>query len=495
MNKLHSSILVLSLLLITACTVGPNYRTPKTNVPTEFANSRSNAAAPETISHWWTTLQDPTLNSLMDRAVQTNLDLKLAHARVREARALRGIEHADLFPSVNASASYSRLRTSETTAPSQDGNSSGFPNFEGDLYQAGFDAFWEIDVFGGIRRRVEAANAEIGVSVEDRRQILVTTLAEVGRNYVELRAFQTRMAIARENLRSQQETMELTQVRVNAGLSSELDLVRAEAQVQTTASLIPELESSAKRSIHLLSVLLGMEPNALVAELSNESGIPPVPGEVPPGLPSDLLRRRPDIRRAERQLAAATARIGVATADLFPRFSLTSGIGLQSGSLGNITDTGSSYWSIIPGVSLPIFNFGKIRSNIAVQNAREEQAFISYEQTVLTSLREVEDALVSFTENQKRREKLRNAVDANRKAVQLADQLYTTGLTDFLTVLQAQRDLFVTEDAFARIERDVSADYIALYKALGGGWEIETEMKDQPVASPAGERILSVKSN
>ena len=494
-KALRFFILFSSLILLAGCTVGPNYRSPKTKVPEQFANASSSPGKTETISRWWNTLQDPTLNSLIDRAVQSNLDVRLAQARVREARALRGVERADLLPTVNASASYSRLRTSENTVPSQGGDGGAFPNFDGDLYQTGFDATWEIDVFGRVRRRVEAAGAEVDAEIENRRQVLVSMMAEVARNYVELRAFQTRRAIAGENLRTQQETLELTQVRVNAGLASELDVARAEAQVQSTASQIPDLESSAKRSIHLLSVLLGMEPNALVAELSTESRIPAAPADVPAGLPSDLLRRRPDIRRAERQLAAATARIGVATADLFPRFSLTGGIGLQSGTIGDLGDSGSGFWSIIPGVSLPIFNFGRIRSNIAVQNAREQQAFVTYEQTVLVSLREVEDALVSFTENQKRREKLRGAVDANRRAVSLADELYVNGLTDFLTVLQAQRDLFQSEDALAQSDSAVSADLIALYKALGGGWETESALKDQPPASRPGERTVTVKSN
>ena len=478
------------VVLFVGCTVGPNYKTPQTKMPASFANSQRDAGT-EVVAKWWTTLQDPTLDSLVDRAVQSNLDLRFAHARVREARAQRGVVRADLLPSVNASASYQRQRISENTGTTQ--GSTGTIPVEGDLYQAGFDASWEIDVFGGIRREIEAANADLAAEIENRRDVLVTLLAEVARNYVEMRASQRQIIIAESNLKAQQETLELTRVRFDAGLVSDLDVARAEALVQTTASQIPTLEISARQSIHLLSVLLGQEPNALVQELSPERAIPASPQEVPVGLPSELLRRRPDIKRAERQIAAATARIGVATAELFPKFSLTGALGLGSSKFSNLGESGSKFWSIIPGVSLPIFNFGRIRSNIAVQNAREEQAFVTYEQTVLTSLREVEDALVAFSEDQSRRQTLSGAVDANRRAVDLANQLYKQGLTDFLSVLQAQRDLFASEDALIQSDRSVTSDYVAIYKALGGGWEIENQAKSKEVAQASRLRIKEKK--
>jgi multidrug efflux system outer membrane protein len=472
---------------LVGCTVGPNYKTPQTKVPQSFANSQSTAGT-EIVAKWWTTLQDPTLDSMIDRAIRSNLDLRFAQARVREARAQRGVVKADLLPSVNASASYQRSRVSENIGTSQGSTGSTFA-VGGDLYQAGFDASWEIDVFGGIRREVEAANADLAAEIENRRNVLVTLLSEVARNYVELRASQRQITIAAANLKAQQETLELTRVRFNAGLVSDLDVARAEALVQTTASQIPTLEISARQSIHLLSVLLGQEPNALVQELAPEKAIPASPREVPVGLPSELLRRRPDIRRAERQIAAATARIGVATADLFPKFSLTGALGLGSSKFSNLGDSGSKFWSIIPGVSLPIFNFGRIRNNIAVQNAREEQAFVTYEQTVLTSLREVEDSLVAFSEDQTRRQTLSGAVDANRRAVDLANQLYKQGLTDFLSVLQAQRDLFASEDALVQSDRSVTSDYVAIYKALGGGWELDSQAESNDAEAKRAQAI------
>lgn len=492
------------VLFLTGCMVGPNYHPPTTKVPATYGELKAGASSSSsenssvttptqpTLEKWWTTLQDPMLDSLIDRAVRGNLDLRLAQARVREARAQRGIVQADLFPTVNASGSYQRSRASRNVGAIPGGSGSQPLGIEGDLYDVGFDASWEIDVFGGVRRGIEAANADIAAQVENRRDVLVTLLAEVARNYVELRSSQRQATIARGNLQAQQETLELTRVRFTAGLVSDLDVARAEAQVQTTASQIPALEISSQQSVHLLSVLLGQEPNALVPELRRETSIPPSPPVVPVGLPSELLRRRPDVRRAEREIAGATARIGVATADLYPKFSITGLLGLQSSKVGNLGDSGSHYWSIIPGVSLPIFNFGRIRSNIAVQNAREEQALITYEQTVLTGLREVEDALVAFSKDQTRRQTLANAVTANRRAVDLANQLYRQGLTDFLSVLQAQRDLFASEDALIQIDRNVSSDFVALYKALGGGWEIETLAGTGLPNGKAGSRTIDV---
>ncbi len=481
---------------LAACTVGPNYHAPKTKVPASFAE-QAPVPASDQFAKWWTTLQDPELNSLIERSVRGNLDLRLAQARVREARAQRGVVKADLYPTVNVNGSYERTRRSRNVVitPSGGSETPTTASLEGNLYQVGFDASWEIDVFGGVRREIEAANADLAAEIENRRDVLVTLLAEVARNYVELRASQRQVVIARANLATQQETLDLTRIRFDAGLVSDLDVARAEAQVQTTASQIPTLETSARQSIHLLSVLLGQEPNALTAELTQETPIPQSPPEVPAGLPSDLLRRRPDVRRAERELAAATARIGVATADLFPRFSLTGAYGLQSSKVSNLTDSGSRFWLILPGVRWPILDFGRIRSNIAVQNAREEQSLVNYEQTILTSLREVEDALVSFSQTQTQREKLAGAVDANRRAVDLANELYLQGLTDFLSVLQVQRDLFASEDALAQSDRDITSDYVALYKALGGGWEMEASATDEPSRGKAGERVIDVSGS
>jgi outer membrane protein, multidrug efflux system len=485
-----------SAILLTSCKVGPNYHAPITKVPNTWGTQTPETPTKEvpsvvdtsqpTIAKWWNSFGDPKLDSLVDRAVKSNLDLRLAEARVREARAERGIVKADLLPTVNASASYQRSHNSGNIGVQTSG---GTNIINGDLYQAGFDASWEIDVFGRVRRNIEAADADIAAQIEDRRDVLVTLLSEVARNYIELRSFQRQVTIAQANLDAQQETLDLTRIRFNAGLVSDLDVARAEAQVQTTASQIPTFETSIATSIHQLSVLLGQEPNALSAELTPDEPIPPAPPAIPISLPSELLRRRPDIRRAERDLAGATARIGAATADLFPRFSLTGSAGLASTKFSKLPNSGSGTWSILPGVTIPI-DFGRIRSNIAVQNAREEQAVTTYEQTVLTSLQEVADSLVAFANEQDRRQKLSAAVDSNQRAVDLADQLYQKGLTDFLTVLQAQRDLYQTQDQLVQSNRDVSSNLVALYKALGGGWEIETETP--PPQGKAGNRTVDL---
>lgn len=500
-QRLPIIVILFTTVFLSACKVGPNYKAPLTKVPTTWGETETKAVAQNVsavdpaqvpVTKWWSTFEDPMLDSLVERAVVANLDLQFAQARVREARAQRGIIKADLYPTVNASASYQRSRNSEnlTVAP-QPGTGSPTIGLEGDFYQAGFDASWEIDVFGRVRRNIEAADAGVAAEVESRRDVLVTLLSEVARNYIELRSFQRQVVIARANLEAQQETLDLTRIRFDAGLVSDLDVARAEAQVQTTASQIPRFETFIQQSIHLMSVLLGQEPNALHAELTPDKPIPPTPPTVPVSLPSELLRRRPDIRRAERELAGATARIGAATADLFPRFSLTGFFGFTGSKANNVFDGGSRTWNILPGVTIPI-DFGRIRSNIAVQNAREEQAVVTYEQTILTSLQEVMDALVAFSNEQSRRQKVAAAVDSNQRAVDLANDLYQQGLTDFLTVLQAQRDLYLTEDALVQSNRDVSSNLVALYKALGGGWEIEADIKTSPMPGKAGDRSVDV---
>ncbi|HZD40807.1 MAG TPA: efflux transporter outer membrane subunit, partial [Terriglobales bacterium] len=333
-------------------------------------------------------------------------------------------------------------------------------------------ASWEIDVFGGVRRSVEAAEANIGVAVEDRNATLVTLLGEVARNYIELRGFQHRLDVARANLKAQQETLDLTRVRFQAGLASDLDVAQDEALVNATAAQIPSLESSLKQSAYNLDTLLGLEPGALWGELSKEEPIPKLPPEVLVGLPSELLRRRPDIRRAERQLAAATAQVGVATAELFPKFSLTGMFNLQSISASDWLTAQSRFWSVGPTIRWPIFDAGKIRANIEIRNAEQEQALALYEKAILTGLQDVENALVNYAKEQERNRSLVQAVNSSRRAVQLVNELYSRGLTDFLNVLVTQRALYSAEDNLAQSNALMASDLVSLYKALGGGWQI-----------------------
>jgi NodT family efflux transporter outer membrane factor (OMF) lipoprotein len=322
-----------------------------------------------------------------------------------------------------------------------------------------------------VRRNIEASTADMQAAMEDRRDVLVTLAAEVGTNYVNLRGSQQQIDIARKNLQAQRHTAEITRKRFQAGFVSGLDVASAQAQVATTESQIPALESAAQGAIYSLSVLLGREPAALLQELTAETPIPPTPPEIPVGLPSQLIRRRPDIRRAEAQIHAATARIGVATADLFPKFSLTGSFGLSSTDLNTLMNWSSRAWSFGPSINWPIFAGGRIWWNIEVQDALQEQTLITYEKTILIALQDVETALVAYAKELERHKSLSEAVENNRKAVDLAMKRYVAGKTDFLAVLLFQGTLYQSEDALVQSTRNLTTDLIALYKALGGGWE------------------------
>jgi NodT family efflux transporter outer membrane factor (OMF) lipoprotein len=318
---------------------------------------------------------------------------------------------------------------------------------------------------------VEALDADLDAAVEDRRDLQVTLTSEVAIHYLTLRGLQEQISIARNNLEAQEKNVEITRTRFEAGFVSGLDVANARAQAATTASQIPTLESDARTSIHTLSLLLGMEPNALLEELQEAAPLAPVPPEVPIGLPSDLIRRRPDIRRAEARIHAATARIGVAAADLFPRFSLTGSLSFSGDTLSSMASWSSRVWSIGPSMQWLIFDAERIRWNIEAQRAIQEQTLLAYQQTVLTALKEVESALVAYAKEREHRQLLEEAVSQNRRAVALAKELYSAGQTDFLNVLSAQGSLFLSEEALARSSRTLSLNLVALYKALGGGWE------------------------
>lgn len=473
---------------ITGCKVGPDYQPPMVNAPEHFANAGSAEFAKTSRAHdasgpeerWWAGLQDEKLNELVDRASKGNLDLKLAQSRIVEAMLERGVIAADALPSVDVSGTYTRTRRSEEV------NRFAGSQIQND-WRAGFDASWEIDLWGRVARGIEASEAEIDSAVESRRDAMVTLLSEVARNYVELRGFQQRAEIASRNIKLQQETLELTDARFNAGLTSEVDVAQARSLLSTTQSTIPTLDAGVRRAIHRLSVLLGQQPTALAAELETPSRIPVPPESIAVGLPSELLRRRPDVRRAERELAAATARVGVSTADLFPRFSLTGAFGFQSKTVQKIDEPGARFWSFGPAVRWPIFQGGRVRYNIAVQNARVDQALTVFEQACLTSFEDVENALTDYTREQSRMASLSQAVAANRRAFDLATQLYSNGLSDFLRVLDSQRALFASEDALIDSERGVTSNLIALYKALGGGWNhLESLEANTPASVDVG---------
>lgn len=466
MNKRILKLMALSCTLaVVGCTVGPEYHKQDPNMPsgwvgkTEPIHSSSDYSE---LVHWWTGFNDPDLTSLVERAINTNLDLLQAQTRIRQARAARGVVAGGLWPTVHASGSYTRGRipiSGNPDPPTQD------------LFQTGLDAAWELDVFGGVRRSVEAAEADIQFTVEDHRDILVTLISEVALNYIELRGFQQEIVIARNNLEAQRQTAELTHKKFQGGLTGTLDVANADAQVATTASQIPQLEVAAQQAIYDLSVLLGLEPTALLKELSPTNAIPLAPPQVPLGIPSELLKRRPDIRRAEAAIHGTTARIGVATADLYPKFNLTGSVNFINDQLQGLTNSKNRFWTVGPAVDWQIFSAGRVRSNIELQKALQQESMLAYQKAVITALRDVENALIAYAKEYERHEILAEAVSHNRKAVDSATQLYERGLTNFLNVLIAQRSLFVSEEAQVQSTRNLSADLVSLYKALGGGWD------------------------
>lgn len=460
---------LLSFQLIGCTTVGPDYVPPELQTPKTFSSELTGGlrATPDDkaiLSQWWTTLNDPELNTLIERAVEGNLDLRQAAARIREARAQRGISEADRFPTIDATGSVARKRFRFGT--SQDNVLSATTSY----YQAGFDAAWEIDLFGRLQRQVESSVAEFQATEEEYRDILVTLLAEVALNYVEVRSFQTRIAVAKANRDAQAKTFDLVLANFEGGEVSRLDVEQARSNLEATRSQIPTLETSLAQAKHRLAVLLGQEPAALNEELRKPGHVPLAPPQVAIGVPADLLRRRPDVRKAERELAAQTAQIGVATAELYPKLTLVGSIGLESFSAGDLVAPINRVYNLGPTIQWRVFDAGRIRQNIEVQNARQEQALIAYEASVLTGLQDVEDALVAYGKELIRRQSLVEAEQATRRMVEVADDQYRAGENDFLTVLDAQRSLLTIQDQLAASNAQVTTNIISVYKALGGGW-------------------------
>jgi NodT family efflux transporter outer membrane factor (OMF) lipoprotein len=451
-------------LALIGCTVGPQYQRPEIPVPKAF--SESGAPGPASFERWWTGFHDPMLEALVQRAVEGNLDLKISSARIREARAARGIAAAAGLPQVSASGGYSR---SKQLVARTDGVVLAEGSSPRNVFEAGFDASWEIDVFGGVRRDMEAALAQVQAAEEAREDVLVTLVADVARNYIELRGAERQIEILDQTVVAQRDSLGLAQERFDAGMGSDLDVARAEGLLAATAAQRPALEVLRRQSGFRIGVLLGRDPGALLAELDAPGSLPPAPPEIPQVLPSELLSRRPDLRRSEREVAAATARIGVATADLFPRFNILGSFGRRSSDLGEL-NAASQFWSAGLGFQWPILAGGRIRANIRVQEARQEQALLQYQKAILTALEEVENALSAHGRELRRQESLRASVAANRRALELATERYTSGLENYLSVLDAQRSMYAAQDQLVQSERNAAVTLIAVYKALGGGW-------------------------
>jgi len=463
-----------SLLLVCFASIHPLFgqakqqkvrKQPRVEVPKSWSTATTSDVTTEVaqLKEWWKNFQDPQLDQLVEQALIANTDLKIADARVSEARAIRGISNSARYPTIDQT-NVIAARRFQVQTPDTSGA------VQGGLFQVGFDANWELDFFGGVRKSVKAATAEVVVAEESRRDVLVTVSAEVARNYMALRGYQRQLEVARSNINSQRDTLDLTRVRATAGLATELDVTRAEAQLASTEAVVPELEALIANSAHRLGVLLGRSPGALLNDLSNAKAIPNTPIEIPVGLPAELLRRRPDIRRAEAEIVAQTARVGVAKAERYPKVELNGLIGRSATSAGGLSLGLANFFFIGPTIRLPIFNGGRIKSNIRAEDARLDQAILVYEDTLRRSLEEVENSLTSYEREREQRDKLGQAVASNRRSVELARELYRAGLSDFLSVLEAEKALFASENDLAESEATVAINVVALYKALGGGW-------------------------
>jgi NodT family efflux transporter outer membrane factor (OMF) lipoprotein len=455
--------LSLGLLLgLSACAaVGPDYTPPAVSSPavwnTSLQNGLREGPGDPGLAVWWEVFQDPVLTDLVQRAADGNLDVSRARARVREARGRRGLRETDLYPTGEGSAGASR---------------SGSGERETRLYSVGFDAGWEIDIFGGLRRGIEAAEGDLAAAEAGLADVMVTLAAEIGRNYTEARTLQRRLQVARTNRRIQEETYALTRSRHEVGMGDALAVQQALANLEATRSQIPLLEDGLAASFNRLAVLTGEPPGALDELLAEARPLPVVPPAVTVDIPAETLRRRPDVRQAERRLAAQTARIGVAEADLYPRLRLAGSLGLSAANTNDLADWASRSWSLGPSLSWRIFDAGAVRRNIEIQTAVQAQSLADYEATVLGALEEVENALSAYVQEQVRCAHLAEAAAAATEAEILVRRQYEAGLMDFSNVLDAQRTLLNYQDQLAAGRGAVAKNLIALYKALGGGWSL-----------------------
>lgn len=477
MNSMRDTFFVLgSALLLQGCLVGPDYQRPEVTAPAAFHNKLPGApeSSPIELKNWWTRFNDPLLDSLIERAGQGNIDLKEAMARIEESRAQRGISASSLAPTLDANGSYSRNKQSDNGATPFPIPLPGVPFDPTENWSTGFDMSWELDFFGRIRRNIEAADADLAASVENYRDSLVTLYSEVARNYVNARLAQKQLAISLANQRAQERSQQIAKDRFEAGAAPELDLAQAKANLAETLSEIPAQRANLQSALNRLCVLLGKTPGSLDQEFASEQAIPAAPSNVAAGIPANLLRQRPDLRAAERALAAQTARIGVAKADLYPQFALSGSLSLDAAEAAKVFNADSRAYSFGPSFRWNLFRNGQIRNNIRAADARAKQALARYEQTMLLALEEVENALVGLNQEQTRRDALKTSAEATRRSVELAGELYQAGQTDFQNLLDSQRSLLSVENRLAASEAAVVTNLITLFKALGGGWEPET---------------------
>jgi NodT family efflux transporter outer membrane factor (OMF) lipoprotein len=475
----------LALLWGGCASVGPDFEPPDPMLPSiSFLGNPEPAVAEAGLSprdlpaadpKWWAVFRDPILNSLTERVAAANLDVRTATLRLAESRSQRGVTASAEFPAINGNASYQRELYSQNGVLSlvKPLVSSTSPFFIPpiSIWQTGFDASWEIDFWGHVRRQVEAADAQVEVSEDQRRDTLVSSLAELARDYIELRGIQTEIAIAKANLASSNDILQLTKTRAEKGLTTGLDVENAAAQVEAVRATLPTLEDQETVQINALSLLLDEPPGSLRGELARAKPIPPTPPRVPLGIPSELARRRPDIRQAEAQLHAATATIGVAVADFYPRVTFNGNVEFNALDLKNLWKGSSLQYVLGPAISLPIFEGGRLKSTLEFREVQQQEAAIAYHKTVLQAWHEVVNALVAYRTEQERRARLKAQTGHSRQALALSRVRYANGVGDFITTLDAERTLLQAELQYAQSTTAVSTNLVQLYKALGGGWE------------------------
>nr|WP_246548686.1 efflux transporter outer membrane subunit [Ancylobacter oerskovii] len=462
------AVIVLGALLLAGCAVGPDYKTPHLDMPAHWGSSKPKTAPrPPELAQWWKRLRDPTLDGLIDEAVAGNLDVATAKAKIREARASYRQAVGTLLPSVDGSGSATRNDNGSNVSSDGDVTISG-PFTQ---YQAGLDASWEVDLFGANRRAVEAARYGLDAAEEDLRATLLTLVGDVANYYVQARSAQARAALARRTAASQRETAALTRTQYNAGSASGVDVANASGQAASTEANIPTYEAAYAEAVHRLSVLTGQPPAALTARMKAVRPIPTPRLPIPTGIPADILLARPDVRVAERQYAQSTALIGEAEAALYPSISLTGSVSSTGTKIGDLAKSSSISWSFGPSLTVPIFNGGQLRAAVDVTEAQRDQSFIAYRASVLTALEDVENATVALGQERIRQGTLSRSVQHYREATRLSRALYQSGSSSFLDVLDSERSLYSAEDSLIESRAAIATDYVALNKALGGGWD------------------------
>ncbi len=478
--------ILLSIMLLSACSmIGPDFKRPELVMKQGWLKANKSELKRGDNREWWKGFNDPVLNQLIAKAYRQNLNLQKAALRILEARAQRGIARGSLFPqSQQFSTGFGFNRLSENSANFETGSDE--PDFLS--LDMGFDALWEIDLWGRFRRGVESADAKLAVSLMDYNDIQISLSAEVAVTYIQIRSFQQRLKLAVENADIQKQSLHITTVRMNEGISSELDMQQAKALLHSTESLIATLQIGFRQAKNALNILLANYPGEIDALIDTVKPLPQMQQQPLLGMPADLLRRRPDVRRAEFQAAAQSALIGVAKADLLPRFTLRGALGLNASNTGaidvfDVFDMKSLAATVGPTVSWPILNYGRLKNNVRVQDARLEQRLLAYRETVLKAVREVEDAIVAFQQTKKQVEHLQQSVVASKRAVELSLLQYRDGIEDYTRVLNSQQFLVQMQDQLINNRGANAKHLMALYKALGGGWDLSKQSPVIPASS------------